>query len=128
LESIAYQTADVLHAMESDAGIKLRELRVDGGATRNDLLMQFQADVLGVRVVRPKIIETTALGAAYLAGLAVGYWKDAADISAQWQTERVFEPVMPPADAAQRMEGWRKSVTRAKAWASEDSSVNANSA
>jgi glycerol kinase len=120
LESIAYQTADVLHAMESDAGIRLSELRVDGGATRNDLLMQFQADVLGVRVVRPKIIETTALGAAYLAGLAVGYWKDAADISAQWQTDRAFEPVMAQAEAARRMAGWRKALTRAKAWAAED--------
>ena len=87
LESIAYQTADVVHAMESDAGIKLSELRVDGGATRNDLLMQFQADVLGVRVVRPKISETTALGAAYLAGLAVGYWKDADEIDAQWRID-----------------------------------------
>ena len=114
LESIAYQTADVLHAMESDAGIKLGELRVDGGATQNDFLMQFQADVLGVRVVRPRVFETTALGAAYLAGLAVGYWQDAREISAQWQSERVFEPAMAPAQAARLMEGWREAVTRVR--------------
>jgi len=114
LESIAYQTADVLHAMESDAGIRLAELRVDGGATQNNFLMQFQADLLGVRVVRPKVFETTALGAAYLAGLGVGYWKDAAEISAQWQTERVFEPAMERAEAGRLMEEWRKALTRAK--------------
>ena len=114
LESIAYQTADVLHAMESDAGIKLAELRVDGGATQNNFLMQFQADLLGVRVVRPKVFETTALGAAYLAGLGAGYWKDAAEISAQRQTERVFDPAMERAEAARLMEEWRKALTRAK--------------
>ena len=114
LESIAYQTADVLHAMESDAGIRLSELRVDGGATQNNFLMQFQADLLGVRVVRPKVFETTALGAAYLAGLGVGYWKDAAEISAQRQTERVFDPAMERAEAARLMEEWRKALTRAK--------------
>jgi glycerol kinase len=117
LESIAYQTVDVLRAMESDAGIKLSELRVDGGATQNDLLMQFQADVLGVRVVRPTVFETTALGAAYLAGLAVGYWKDAGEISAQWQTDRTFEPTMPRSQAARLMAGWSKALTRAKQWA-----------
>ena len=120
LESIAYQTADVLHAMESDAGIKLSELRVDGGATQNDLLMQFQADVLGVRVVRPKVFETTALGAAYLAGLAVGYWKDAGEISAQWQADRVFEPDMPRAEAQRLMAGWNKALARAKDWAKHE--------
>ncbi len=119
LESIAYQTADVLRAMEADSGIKLSELRVDGGATQNDLLMQFQADVLGVRVVRPKVFETTALGAAYLAGLAVGYWKDADEISAQWQTDRVFEPRMPRAEAQRLMAGWSKALARAKDWAKE---------
>ena len=87
-------------AMESDSGITLAELRVDGGATRNDLLMQFQADVLGVPVVRPRVHETTALGAAYLAGLAVGYWKSAADIDAQWQAEQIFEPAMSRDEAA----------------------------
>lgn len=120
LESIAYQTADVLRAMESDAGIKLSELRVDGGATQNDLLMQFQADVLGVRVVRPKVFETTALGAAYLAGLAVGYWKDANEISAQWQTDRIFEPAMLRADVARLMAGWEQALARAKLWAGAD--------
>ena len=120
LESIAYQTADMLHAMQADAGIQLSELRVDGGATQNNLLMQFQADILGVRVVRPRVFETTALGAAYLAGLAVGYWRDAHEISAQWQTERVFEPMMPRAEAARLMEGWQKALTRAKAWAGGD--------
>ena len=114
LESIAYQTADVLHAMESDAGIRLAELRVDGGVTQNDFLMQFQADLLGVRVVRPKVFETTALGAAYLAGLGSGYWKNAAEISAQWQTERVFEPAMERAEAARLMAQWRTALTRAK--------------
>ena len=116
LESIAYQTADVLHAMESDSGIKLSELRVDGGATRNDLLMQFQADVLGVRVVRPKVSETTALGAAYLAGLAVGYWKDAEEINAQWQADRAFEPGMSRTESDQLMAGWSRAVARARDW------------
>jgi glycerol kinase len=119
LESIAYQTADVLRAMESDSGIKLSELRVDGGATQNDLLMQFQADVLGVRVVRPKVFETTALGAAYLAGLAVGYWKDAEEISAQWQTDRAFEPAMPRTRASQLMEEWSRALARTKQWAGD---------
>lgn len=119
LESIAYQTADVLHAMESDSGIRLSELRVDGGATQNSLLMQFQADVLGVRVVRPKVFETTALGAAYLAGLAVGFWKDAGDISAQWQADRAFEPKMPRAEVERLMAGWNKALARAKDWAKE---------
>jgi len=117
LESIAYQTADVLQAMERDAQTRLAELRVDGGATRNDLLMQFQADVLGVPVVRPRVQETTALGAAYLAGLAVGYWKDTAAIDAQWQAERVFEPQMSRDEAESLLRGWRKAVERAKGWA-----------
>ena len=120
LESIAYQTADVVHAMESDAGIKLSELRVDGGATQNDLLMQFQADVLGVRVVRPKIFETTALGAAYLAGLGAGFWKDASEISAQWQTERVFEPGILRPQAEQLTAGWNRALARARDWARGD--------
>src|SRR6185295_9086724 len=107
---IAYQTADVLAAMESDAGVRLAELRVDGGAARNDLLMQFQADVLGVPVVRPRVHETTALGAAYLAGLAVGYWKSAAEIDAQWQVERVFEPAMSRDEAHALMQQWGRAV------------------
>ncbi len=117
LESIAYQTADVLLAMERDAGIKLAELRVDGGATRNDFLMQFQADILGVPVVRPRITETTAMGAAYLAGLAVGYWASAADIDRQWQAERTFEPAMSRDEAGAHMRAWSKAVERAKRWA-----------
>ncbi|MGZ5150456.1 MAG: glycerol kinase GlpK [Burkholderiales bacterium] len=114
LESIAYQTADVLRAMQNDAQIQLAELRVDGGATRNDLLMQFQADLLGVPVVRPKVYETTALGAAYLAGLGVGYWNSAADIDDQWQAERVFEPRMSRDQAAALIAGWTTAVERTK--------------
>jgi len=117
LESIVYQTADVLEAMESDSGIRLKELRVDGGAARNDALMQFQADVLGVRVVRPRIHETTALGAAYLAGLGVGFWKSADQLDAQWQVERVFDPGMSRADVEVLRTGWRNAVARAKNWA-----------
>ena len=120
LESIAYQTADVLAAMESDSGIKLKELRVDGGATRNDALMQFQADVLGVPVVRPRIQETTALGAAYLAGLGVGYWKSPDELGAQWQAERVFEPKMERGRAEELLAQWRKAVERSKDWEKRD--------
>ena len=96
LESIAYQTADVIDAMRQDSGLDLSELRVDGGASRNNLLMQFQADILGVPVVRPKITETTALGAAYLAGLAVGFWESQEEIVQQWQVEKRFEPQLAP--------------------------------
>jgi glycerol kinase len=116
LESIAYQTADVLAAMESDSGIRLKELRVDGGATRNDMLMQFQADVLNVPVVRPRVHETTALGAAYLAGLGVGYWKSADELAAQWQAERVFEPTMDRGRAQALLAKWRKAVERSRNW------------
>ncbi len=100
LESIAFQSAEVLSAMEDDARLRLAELRVDGGAAANNLLMQFQADLLGVAVVRPKVLETTALGAAYLAGLAVGYWQDEGDIGANWQVDRRFEPAMSRDQAA----------------------------
>jgi glycerol kinase len=117
LESIAYQSAEVLRAMEADAGIALAELRVDGGATANNLLMQFQADLLGVPVVRPKVQETTALGAAYLAGLAVGYWKNTDDIRANWRIDRRFEPAMTRDRAAALTAGWDKAVARAKGWA-----------
>ena len=103
--------------MQKDAGITLTELRVDGGATANNLLMQFQADLLGVPVVRPKVLETTALGAAYLAGLAVGYWQDAADVAANWQVDRRFEPAMPRDRVAELRAGWDKAVARAKGWA-----------
>ncbi len=116
LESIAYQSAELVRAMESDAGIKLSELRVDGGATANNLLMQFQADILGVPVVRPKVAETTALGAAYLAGLAVGYWRDSADVAANWQVERRFDPAMSRDRAGTLMADWSKAVERAKRW------------
>lgn len=116
LEGIAYQVADVLRAMEADAKIKLKELRVDGGACANNLLMQFQADLLAVPVVRPKITETTALGAAYLAGLAVGFWKDRQQIAAQWQVDRRFKPVMKPAQRKQHVAGWQKALARAQRW------------
>jgi glycerol kinase len=117
LEGIAYQVADVLHAMERDAGIRLKELRVDGGASANNLLMQFQADLLGVPVVRPTVSETTALGAAYLAGLAVGYWRNTAEIAAQWQTDRRFAPTMRPQQRRSLSAGWARALDRARGWA-----------
>lgn len=117
LESIAFQSADVLRAMEKDAGLTLAELRVDGGASANDLLMRFQADLLGVPVVRPAVLETTALGAAYLAGLAVGFWKDAGEIRANVRADRRFEPAMSRDEAAALHAGWERAVSRAKAWA-----------
>ena len=117
LEAIALQVSDVFDAMARDSGIALRELRVDGGASRNDLLMQMQADFLGVPVVRPTTTETTALGAAYLAGLAGGLWRDAAQISAQWQVDRRFEPALPEAERRARLARWREAVQRAKGWA-----------
>ena len=113
LESIAFQSAELLRAMAADSGVKLAELRVDGGATANNLLMQFQADLLGVPVVRPKVQETTALGAAYLAGLAVGFWKDQAEIAAQWQRAATFEPKMGADEVAARMAQWADAVRRA---------------
>ena len=116
LEGIALQVMDVLKAMEADAGIRLRELRVDGGASANDLLMQMQADLLGVPVVRPEVSETTALGAAYLAGLAVGYWKSAAEIARQWQADARFTSRMKPAARKKVAAGWEKALERAKAW------------
>jgi len=119
LNSIAFQTFDVLKAMEADSGIAIAELRVDGGATANDLLMQFQSDILGVKVVRPKIIETTALGAAYLAGLAVGFWKGVDDIRNQWQPDKVFSPDMVQEDRDEMIKGWNRAVRAAKAWADD---------
>jgi glycerol kinase len=116
LESIAYQVRDVLTAMESDAKIRLKELRVDGGACANNLLMQFQADILGVPVVRPQITETTALGAAYLAGLAIGFWRDQAEIGALWKVNRRFVPVMKAANRTRLCAGWAKALLRSKAW------------
>jgi glycerol kinase len=116
LDGIALQVMDVLKAMEADAGIKLKELRVDGGASANNLLMQLQADLLNVPVVRPKIAETTALGAAYLAGLAVGYWKNQAEIARQWQVDARFKPAMSPAARKKMALGWAKALSRAKKW------------
>ena len=114
LESIAYQSADLLRAMEADCGGKLRELRVDGGAVRNNTLMQFQADLLRVPVVRPRTTETTALGAAYLAGLATGFWKNRAEIASLWSTDRTFRAAAPAATARRLMGEWHRAVARAK--------------
>ena len=116
LESIAYQTYDVLKAMEADSGIVLRELRVDGGATANNLLMQFQSDILSVPVVRPTVTETTALGAAYLAGLGTGYWSSLEDIRKQWAEDRRFTPAMDKAKTQPLLEGWQRAVKAAIAW------------
>ena len=116
LESMAYQTKDVLNAMQEDAGITLQSLRVDGGAVANNFLMQFQADVLGVPVQRPVVNETTALGAAYLAGLAVGFWKDRREITDRWGIERTFEPAMPADEAAKLYRGWQTAVQAAMAF------------
>jgi glycerol kinase len=117
LESIAYQTYDVLKAMEADAGIQIKELRVDGGATVNNALMQFQSDILNCKVVRPKVTETTALGAAYLAGLAVGFWKNVEEIQQQWQVDHSFEPAMEANKRNQLVHGWQRAVKASIAWA-----------
>lgn len=122
LEGIAYQVADVLDAMKADSGITLNELRVDGGAAANNLLMQFQADILGVPVVRPRVTETTALGAAFLAGLAIGYWKAPADVHQAWQVDRVFEPAMGADRVARRRSRWTDALTRARDWEAHGSS------
>jgi glycerol kinase len=119
LDSIAYQTFDVLKAMEADSGISIKELRVDGGATVNNALMQFQSDILNSRVVRPKITETTALGAAYLAGLAVGYWKNIAEIQEQWQVDKAFSPQMPSARSDELLKGWQRAVKASISWANQ---------
>ncbi|MCC7007703.1 MAG: glycerol kinase GlpK [Acidobacteria bacterium] len=119
LEGIAYQVADVLRAMERDAGIRLKELRVDGGAAVNNLLMQFQADILGVPVVRPTVGETTALGAAYLAGLAVGFWTSPAEIAAQWRTDRRFTPAMTSSRRRSLVQGWTRALERSRRWSEE---------
>jgi glycerol kinase len=102
--------------MQKDSGVQIKELRVDGGAAANNLLMQFQADLLGVPVVRPKVTETTALGAAYLAGLATGYWKGPADVQANWQVDRRFEPSLPRTDVDHRVARWTQALERAKDW------------
>jgi glycerol kinase len=116
LEAIAFQSADLIGAMQQDSGIALSELRVDGGASANNLLMQFQADLLGVPVVRPKILETTALGAAYLAGLATGFWKSTEEIARQWAVDRTFEPAMNADRVATITASWRRAVERSKHW------------
>ncbi len=119
LEGIAFQTRDVLKAMEADAGIEIKELRVDGGAAINNLLMQFQSDVLDAPVYRPKTLETTALGAAYLAGLAVGYWDSVDEIKSQWAMDRKFEPEMPKDKSENLIKGWDKALGRSKNWDTE---------
>jgi len=116
LESIAFQSAELIEAMAADSQVALRELRVDGGATASNLLMQMQADLLGVPVVRPQITETTALGAAYLAGLAVGFWRDEEEIAALWARERSFEPALSRDAAGARLAEWKRAVERARDW------------
>ncbi|MCY3009540.1 MAG: glycerol kinase GlpK [Planctomycetota bacterium] len=116
LEGIAFQVADVLDAMRQDSGLAIEELRCDGGASVNNLLMQFQADILQAAVVRPKVVETTALGAAYLAGLAVGFWKNAEEVQAIWQSDRVFEPSMAPSEVKRIREQWSEAVHRSQQW------------
>lgn len=116
VESIAYQTRDVLKAMEADAGLAIKELRVDGGATANNLLMQFQADLLNCRVIRPEITETTALGAAYLAGLAIGFWESVESIQQLWKSEREFIPTTEEIDMKAKIAGWKKAVHAAQVW------------
>jgi glycerol kinase len=116
LESIAYQVTDLLEAMSIDSAIPVSELRVDGGAAANDMLMQFQADLLGVPIVRPAVTETTALGAAYLAGLAVGFWESLDEITSQWRVDRRFQPRMTRTAVRQLRERWSAAVARSKAW------------
>ena len=119
LESIAYQAKDVIHAMEEDAGVTLNGLRVDGGASANNMLVQFQADIIDAAVLRPECIETTALGAAYLAGLAAGYWKDRDEIRENWQLGRRFEPVMDSGERKKLLRGWQRAVRCARLWAED---------
>jgi glycerol kinase len=116
VESICYQTADLLDAMRADSGIKLKELRVDGGVVKNNSLLQFQADILQIPVVRSKITETTALGAAYLAGLAVGFWKDKNELAEHWQADKIFTPQMSEKEAVDLRTKWNEAVKRALDW------------
>jgi glycerol kinase len=116
LEGIAFQIADILSAMESDSGVAVKELRVDGGASRNNLLMQIQADVLGCPVTRPANPETTVLGATYLAGLAVGYWPDENTIAKQWAVDRRFSPNMGSGERESKRSGWKRALERARNW------------
>ena len=116
VEAIAYQSLDVLTAMEADSGVPVAEIRVDGGAAANDVLMQFQSDILGVPLLRPEILETTALGAAYLAGLGVGLWSDVDELRKHWQADREFRPAMATADVDELLIGWRRALERSKGW------------
>ena len=120
LESIAYQVYDVLEAMKADSGIVLSALKVDGGASANNFLMQVQADLIGAPVKRPVCVESTAMGAAYLAGLAVGYWSNKEDISKNWEIDRTFVPEIPEEIRAKRIKGWNKAVKYAYGWAKEE--------
>ena len=120
LESIAYQVCDVLNAMEADSGISLSSLKVDGGASANNFLMQTQADLIGAPVKRPCCIETTAMGAAYLAGLSVGYWKNKEDVLKNWAVDRTMEPSITQEERKQRIKGWKKAVKYAFDWAREE--------
>jgi len=117
LEGIAFQVADLLEAMEADTGARLREMRVDGGAAASDLLMQMQADLSGVRVARPENLETTALGAAFMAGLAVGVWPDLSALAKTWRVEKTFASRMPRPQRRRRRMVWRRAVERARGWA-----------
>ena len=119
LESIAYQTMDVLKAMEADSGMEIKELRVDGGATANDLLMQFQSNLLNCKVIRPNVVETTALGAAYLAGLAVGYWESVEEIQQLWKSEKEFTPEADLSEIKKGIKGWKKAIHAAQSWTDE---------
>jgi len=116
LESMAYQSYDVLKAMEADSGISIKELRVDGGATTNNLLMQFQADLLGADVIRPRCVETTALGAAYLAGLSVGYWENIEEIQSIWAMDKCFKTESESTQITKSIEGWNKAIHSVQAW------------
>ncbi|MDB5119269.1 MAG: glpK [Sphingobacteriales bacterium] len=124
LESIAYQTMDVLKAMEADAAMEIKELRVDGGATANNLLMQLQSDVLNCKVIRPSVVETTALGVAYMAGLAVGYWKNIAEIQQLWTVDTTFKPKEDLEDVKTGIDGWKRAVRTAQCWSNTDHSVS----
>ena len=117
VESLAYQVSDLIEAMEQDAGIRLKTLKVDGGACANDFLMQFQADIMDTPVERPECIETTALGAAYLAGLAVGYWKNQGDVCENWALQRTFTPKMEQNHRKELLSGWKRAVKCALGWA-----------
>ena len=120
LESIAFQAADLLSVMATDSGLPIEQLRVDGGAARNDTLMQFQADLLRIPVVRPAITETTSLGAAYLAGLAVGFWKDTNEIESHWKIDKEFHPSAESGDVERLTDRWHEAVERAKGWHEPD--------